>query len=225
MKEILTLSAEKRQGTGTHDSRRLRHQGRVPGIVYGHKQDPLPVALDYDALETAIRHHTRMLDLDIDGNRERVLLAEVQHDTFGIDVVHADFIRVAMDEVIRLGVPIVLRGKAKGEQHGGVTEQLMTEVQVECLPGDIPDSITLIVTELEVGMSVHVRELQVPDKVKFVSDPEQLVVTVALPKKIVEEVAPVVAAAEGAEEAEPEVIVKGKGEEETEEEAEDAKKK
>jgi len=221
MKEILTLSAEKREGIGSRASRRLRDQGLVPAIVYGHKQAPTPVCVEHDALESAIRHHTRMLDLDFNGVKERVLLAEVQHDTFGIDVVHADFIRVAMDEIIRLGVPVVLRGKAKGEQHGGVTELLMAEVEVECLPADIPESVVLIVTELEVGNSVRVRDLPVPPKTKIVSDPEQLVVTVALPKKVVEEVAPA-AAAEGAEVAEPEVIAKGKVEEEGEGEADEA---
>ena len=115
----------------------------------------------------------------------------------------------------------MLRGKAKGEQHGGVTELLMAEVEVECLPADIPESVVLIVTELEVGNSVRVRDLPVPPKTKIVSDPEQLVVTVALPKKVVEEVAPA-AAAEGAEVAEPEVIAKGKVEEEGEGEADEA---
>ena len=223
MKEILTLSAEKREGIGTRASRKLRDEGLVPAIVYGHKQAPQPVCVEHDALEAAIRHRTRMLDLDFEGTKERVLLAEAQHDTFGIEVIHADFIRVAMDEIIRLGVPVVLRGKAVGEQHGGVTELLMAEVEVECLPADIPDSIHLIVTELEVGNSVRVRELAVPPKAKIVSDPEQLVVTVALPKKVVEEVVPV-AASEEAEAAEPEVIAKGKLEAEGEEAAEDAAK-
>ena len=216
MKEIVTLSSEKREGVGTRASRKLRDEGLVPAIVYGHKQAPQAVCVEQEALETAIRHRTRMLDLDFSGTKERVLLAEVQHDTFGIEVIHADFIRVAMDEIIRLGVPVVLRGKAKGEQHGGVTEQLMSEVDVECLPADIPESIILIVADLDVGNSVHVRELTAPAKVKIVSDPDQLVVTVALPKKIVEEVvaAPV---GEAAESSEPEVIIKGKGEEEGEE--------
>jgi large subunit ribosomal protein L25 len=172
----------------------------------------MAVAVEHDELETAIRHHTRMLDLSVEGQTERVLLSEVQHDTFGRDIVHADFIRVAMDELITLEVPIVLKGRAVGEQHGGVTDQVMTQVEVECLPADIPESITLIITELEVGQSVHVSDLAAPEKVKITSDPSLLVVTVALPKKVAEE-APVAEAAEGAEAAEPEVIAKGKVEE------------
>lgn len=220
MKEVLMLAAERRQRAGTHDSRRLRAAGRVPAIVYGHKQDPVAITVNGDELKRALRHHTRMLDLKIEQDTERVLLSEVQYDVYGTAPVHADFIRVAMDEVIRVEVPLVLHGRAKGEQHGGVTEQLITQIAVECLPADIPDEIPMVITDFEVGQSAHVSDLTAPAGVKIVTDPTYLVLTIAVPTKIAatEEVKVVEAEAE-----EPELIARGK--EEGEEDDEDGKDK
>jgi large subunit ribosomal protein L25 len=227
MKEILTLAAEKREGLGTHVSRRLRGEGQVPCVVYGHKQAPATLAVDHTALRAAIRHHARMLDLALGGAKERVIIQAVQYDALGIDIVHADFVRVAMDELLRIAVPVETRGRAKGEQHGGVAELLMTTVEIECLPADIPESISVVVSELDIGDSILVNQLPVPPKAKIVSDPNHLVVTVAAPKKVEE--APVAAAAVAAEPgaAEPEVITRGKPEEgeEGEEGAEGGKDK
>lgn len=219
MKEIPTLAAEKRDGTGTRSSRRLRHDGRVPAIVYGHKQDPMSVSVDYSELETVVRQHSRMLDLTLGKNAERVLLVDLQHDALGRDITHADFIRVAMDEVIHLDVPIVLRGQAQGEQHGGVAEQVLTRVTVECLPADIPEEISHIISEMEIGDSVHVSDLVPPEKVTIASDPALLVVTVAVTKKAVAE-GDEEAIDEEAEADGPEVIAKGKDEDEEKKAAE-----
>jgi len=219
MKEIPTLAAEKRDGTGTRSSRRLRHDGRVPAIVYGRKQNPMPVSVDYGELEAIVRHHSRMLDITLGKNAERVLLVDLQHDALGRDITHADFIRVAMDEVIHLDVPIVLRGQAKGEQHGGVAEQVLTQVTIECLPGDIPEEIGHVISEMEVGDSVHVGDLVPPEKVSIASDPTLLVVTVAVTKKAVAE-ADDEAVSEEVDADGPEVIAKGKDESEEDKAAE-----
>ncbi len=216
MKDVIKLSAEKREDTGTRASRRLRGTGKVPCVVYGHKEDPVTLAVDHHDLGAAVRHHTRMLDLNLEGAKaERVLLADVQHDIYNTRIIHADFIRIAMDEMIRVPVSVELRGSAQGEQHGGVTEQLLDEVEVECLPGDIPEAIPLVVTELDVGDSVHVGQLETPEQVKIVTDPSYLVVTVALPKKHEEEEA---APEEAEAAAEPELIGEREEEEETQEE-------
>ncbi|NIA21703.1 MAG: 50S ribosomal protein L25 [Anaerolineaceae bacterium] len=212
MKEILTLAAQPREDSGTRHARRIRQAGRVPCIVYGHKQAPAPVTVEGRELEAAVRHHTRMIDLEVGGAKQRVLINEVQYDTFGTAIIHVDFLRVAMDEVIRVSVPIELRGHAKGEQHGGVTEQLLTEVAIECLPGNLPESIPLVVTDLEVGDSVHVSDLKPPPGIKITSSKTLLVVTVAVARAALaaEDEAP----GEAAEaEEEPQVIARGKGEE------------
>jgi large subunit ribosomal protein L25 len=218
MKDIVTLVAEPREKTGTREARRIRDAGRVPCIVYGHKQEPVALTVDERELDAAVRQRARMLDIDLGGKKDRVLVADLQHDMFNRGIIHADFLRVAMDEVVRVGVPVVLRGHAKGEQHGGVTEQLMSEVEVECLPGDIPESVTVVVADLDVGDAIHVSDLQVPSGIKLVSPATQLVVTVATTRVAAAEAE---AATPGAEAAtvEPEVIARGKAEDEDEGEA------
>lgn len=187
MKDILTLAAEKRSGSGSRDSRRLRDYELVPCIVYGHKQEPLGVSVGLRDLSDALRHHARMLDLDVEGKKERVLLVAAQYDPFGIEVIHADFQRVAMDEVIRLSVQIELKGHAAGEKNGGIVEQLADSVEVECLPGNIPESVVIRIQDMEIGQSVHVSDLAAIEGVRFLSDPGTVLVTVAAPKVAVEE--------------------------------------
>jgi large subunit ribosomal protein L25 len=224
MKEVLSVATKNRETRGTSKARRMRSEGLVPCIVYGHKEEPRHITVAYDDLLGAVRHHTRMLDLDTAGAKERVILHDVQFDAFGMDIIHADFVRVAMDELIRIKVPVELRGKAAGEVHGGVAEQLLTEVEVECLPGDIPDAIPFVISSLEVGQSVAVSQLVAPAKVRITSDPTHIVVTVASPKV---EAAAVAAPVEAAAVAgvEPEVITRGKAEEGEEgEEAVEAEK-
>lgn len=212
-KDVLILETQLRDTVGTRASRRARDEGLVPAVIYGHKQEPISVLLQLDELEAAMRHHTRMLDLNVSGKPERVLLTAVQYGTFGEEVIHADFLRIAMDEVISVDVPVVLHGHAIGEQHGGVTEHLLDTVTVECLPGDIPEEVRLVITDVEIGNSLHVSDLTAPEGTKITTDPELLVMTVASPTRMAEEEEEAEAAAEGAEE--PELI--GREEEEGEE--------
>ncbi len=214
MKDILTLAAEKRTATGTRDARRLRDNERVPCIVYGHKEEPVSISVDLRELSDALRHHARMLDLDVEGQKNRVLLIDAQYDPFGIEVLHADFQRVAMDETIHLNVTIALRGQAIGEKSGGIVEQHVDSVEVECLPGNIPESLVARVQDLQIGQSLHVSDLVIPEGVKVLSDPGLVLVTVAAPKVATE------AEAEAEMEtsaAEPEIVGRGKEEEEAEE--------
>lgn len=214
MKDILTLAAEKRTGAGSRDSRRLRDQMRVPCIVYGHKQEPQPISVDLRQLSDGLRQHARMLDLDIDGQKQRVLLTAAQYDTFGIEVIHADFQRVAMDETIHLSVPVTIRGHAVGEKEGGIVEQLIDSVEIECLPGNIPESLVARVQDLEVGQSLHAGDIELPEGVKLLSDPGTVLITVAAPKVSAAEEEAGEAAA-GA--AEPEIIGQKEQEEEQQE--------
>ena len=210
------MKAKKREAQGTRACRRLREQGEVPAIVYGHEQDVLPVQVNRDDLDAALRHHSRMFDLKIGRKKETVLLRDIQYDAFGDEVVHADFLRVAMDEAINLEVPIELKGQVKHEH--AVLQQALDTVEVECLPSNIPDALLGHIGGLEVGDSLRVGDLVVPEGVKVLSDPETAVAT--LTHAAAE-------AAEGAEEelgaavagtAEPEVIGREEKAEEGEEE-------
>ena len=208
-----TLTAKKRDAIGTKACQRLRQAGDVPAVVYGHQEDTVAIQVSAEDLEKALRSHSRMFDLKIGRKKESVLLKDLQHDAFGDHVIHADFVRVAMDEAIEIEVPITLKGAPKAEH--AVLQQTLDALEIECLPGDIPEQILCPVGTLQVGDSVTVADLQVPPEVKVLSDPETTVAT--LTPAVVSEEAEEEAAAAAEAAAEPELI--GREAEEEEEEA------
>ena len=217
MAETLVLSAEKREGHGTRVARHLRTTGKVPGVVYGHKQDTISVSLAAEDLTWAVRHGARVVDLKTDAGVQTAQIIELQWDHLGKEILHVDFKRVSRDERIKVPVRIELRGVAPGVTAGGVLDQPLHSLEIECLAIAVPDSIRVSIAELQMDQAIYVKNVQAPEGVKILSDPEAIVVHVTAP--LAEpEVAP--AAGEvvpGA--AEPEVIGKAKPEE-GEEEAE-----
>jgi large subunit ribosomal protein L25 len=213
MAESVTLVAQSRDNRGTHEARRMRKQGRIPAVVYGHKEATLTVAVGRDDLHKAIRAGARVVDLQAGGKTEKALIRDVQWDHLGHDILHVDFARVAADERIQIEVRIELRGTAPGVTAGGALDQPIHNLEIECLAIAVPDSIRVPINELQIGQALRVKDLKLPEGVTTAVDPEAIVVQVAAPK--VEEeavVAPV------AEQAEPEVIGrKEKPEEEAEE--------
>jgi len=212
MAESLVLTTEKRETRGTRKARKLREAGRVPGVVYGHKEETLSVTVAADALLSAVRHGARVVDLQSDGNLQKAQIAELQWDHLGMEVLHVDFRRVAADERIHVTVPIEIRGIAPGVTAGGVLDQPIHTLAIECAADSVPDSIRLNINELQLGAAIHVRELNLPPGVTALADPDAIVIHVTTPQ--VEEAA----ATPGAEQAEPEVIGRKAGEEEGEEE-------
>jgi large subunit ribosomal protein L25 len=213
MAESETLVAQPRTGRGTHLARRIRKKGLVPAVVYGHKEETLSVTVQRDDLYRAIRHGARVVDLQAGGKVEKALLRDVQWDHLGHDILHVDFARVAADERIKIEVRIELRGTAPGATAGGLLDQPLHTLEVECLAIAVPESIRVAINELQIGQAIHVKELKLPEGVTTAADPDAIVVQVTAPK--VEAEAPV-APVEGA--AEPEVIGrKEKAEEEGEE--------
>ena len=189
------LKVTSRQQTGTAACRRLRDQHLVPAVIYGHGQQPLPVCLPEHDLELLLTHGARLLDITLDKKPQKVLIKEVQHDHLGMNIVHVDLVRISLDEKIHLTVPIELRGAVDASSHGGgVVEQHLSELEIECLASNIPDSIQLPVGKLALGESIRVKDLSVEPGVTVLSDPELLVVSVKI-----------VAAEIAAEEAAPEV--------------------
>jgi large subunit ribosomal protein L25 len=215
------LHAKKREGGGTRACRRLRASGQVPAVIYGHKEAPVSIQLSRDELDDAIRTRARMFDLQIGRHTDHVLLKEVQYDAFGSEIVHADFVRVAMDEAVRLTVPVHLKGAPKVEH--AVLQQPLGSVDIECLPKDIPDAIVALVADMKLGDTFKVSQLTPVPGVRILNDPEVIVATLTA---IEEEVAAPAAAPAEAEVAEPEVIGrKAEPEEGEEEEAEQPKEK
>ncbi len=215
MADSVTLEALKREGSGTRAAERLRKQGRIPAVVYGHKEATVSLSVGRDDLLSALRHGARVVDLKTDGNAETALIREVQWDHLGKEVLHVDFARVSKDERIHVEVRIELRGTAPGVTAGGVLDQPLHAVEVECLAVSIPESIRVNVGELQMDGSIHVRELHLPEGVVALTDPDAVVVHVTA-KQVEPEAAAAAAPAAGT--AEPEVIGRKAGEEEGEEE-------
>jgi large subunit ribosomal protein L25 len=218
------VSAKPRKELGTRANRRLREAGMLPGVIYGHKEAIVPVTL---AKKEVVDHLTRgahLFDLTLEGKNEKVLVKEVQYDHLGMEVIHVDFARVSLDEKVKVTVPLELKGTPKGEADGGVLQQVIKELEVECLVTEIPDAIRHNISEMALNDVVHISDLKLPAGVKVLQDAELIVASV---KEILEVVAPV--AEEGA--AEPEVIGRkpAEGEEaaagEAPEKAEKAEKK
>jgi large subunit ribosomal protein L25 len=213
MAESVLLVAHKRDSRGSREARRLRQKGLVPGVLYGHKEATISVTLDADTLEKAIRHGARVIDLEADGKVEKALIRDVQWDHLGKELLHVDFARVALDERIVITVPLEIKGTAPGIAAGGVLDQPMHTLSVECLAIQVPESIRVNVHELLLGSVIHVKDLVLPPGVKAMADEDAVVVQVIA--KLLEPepaVAPV-----AAEQAEPELIGRQKPvEEETE---------
>jgi large subunit ribosomal protein L25 len=216
------LDAVERNQRGKNEARRLRASGRIPAVVYGEKEGGKAIAVDPKVLARILRTKqgaNTLIALNLPGGGDaRVLVKEYQLDPITHELLHADFYRVAMDKVIRVQVTVVAQGEPKGvKQQGGVLDIVHRQIEVECLPADIPKNIELDVADLMVGQSIRVKDIPVNPKWKALSDPEMMILHVIIPK--VEE-APTpsaeAAAAPGAAAApaEPEVIKKGKKEEE-----------
>ena len=195
------LTAKVRGELGSRRNKRLRDAGFVPGVIYGHKEAVVPVTLPKKELVGHLNHGAHLFSLALDGKSENVLVKDVQWDHLGIEVLHVDFTRVDLNERVEVTVPLILKGEPKGEAEGGVLTQVISDIQIECLVTQIPEDIKHNVSEMGLNDVVHISDLKLPDGVRALQDPDQIVATV---KEVVEE-APA-EAAEGA--AEPEVIGK-----------------
>ena len=215
-----TLHAKKREVSGSRACRRLRAEGLVPAILYGRKEEPEPLQVPSEALEETLRRPSRILELHVGRKKESVLVKAVQYDAFGSEIVHVDFVRVAMDEKVTLEVPVVLKGAPK--QEHAVLQQTLDSVEVECMPGDIPESFVAMVGHLQVGATVRVAQLDVPKGVRILTDPETIVAALTLAMR--EEVVAAPAEAEAVA-VEPELIGREKKEEEELPEEEEKKEK
>jgi large subunit ribosomal protein L25 len=208
------VSARQRSELGSRANKRLRDSGFIPGVIYGHKEAVIPVTLSRKELTGYLNHGAHLFDVALDGKSEKVLVKEVQYDHLGIEVIHVDFARVSLDEKVELTVPLELKGTPKGEADGGVLQQMVNELEIECLVTDIPDAIRHNVSDLAKDAVLHIKDLHLPPGVRALQDEDLIVATV---REIVEQ-EPTEVVAAGA--AEPEVIGRKPGEEEAAAEAE-----
>jgi large subunit ribosomal protein L25 len=219
------LEATARDSFGKNEARRTRRSGMVPAVLYGTSDGPnqeaTAIAVNPKALLRILHSESganTLISLKLPGSGDtRVLVKEFQLDPVTRQVLHADFYRIAMDRVLQVTIPVVVKGEPKGvKQQAGVLEFIRREIEIECLPGDIPENVEIDVTELMLYQGVRVREIPGSPKWKAISDPDMMLVHVIMPKAE-EAPAPADAAAAPAAPAEPEVIKKGKKEEVEEE--------
>ncbi len=177
MIEALSLQGEPREQIGSKAAAAVRRKGRIPAIVYGHKQTPVAISLDAHDFTEGLRHGHRLMDVTINGSTEKMIIKDLQYDHLGRTILHADLMRVDVTERITVEVPIELKGVPKGTQEGGVLEAHMDHVDVECLAIDIPESIIVSVKDLDVGQSIYARDVKLPDGVKLMSLPDIIVAT------------------------------------------------
>lgn len=213
-KQSIQISGKARPELGSRANKRLRDSGMLPGVVYGHKEAVVPVTLPRKELVNHLHHGAHVFDLSLDGKSEKVLVKDVQYDHLGVEVLHVDFARVSLDERVEVTVPLELKGTPKGEADGGVLQQMVTDLEIECLVTEIPDLISHNISEMAVDDVLHISDLKLPAGVRAMQEPD---VIVAMVKVIEEEVA--AEAAEG-ETAEPEVIGRKPTDEEGEAKAE-----
>ncbi len=214
------LEAQARTPGTKNDARRVRRGGKVPAVVYGAGKAALPLSVDPRQVSRILHSetgHNTVFDLAVDGERTKVMIVDWQYEPIKGALLHIDLKRIAMDQKLKVNVSIELVGEPAGvKQQGGILEQIAREVEVECLPGDIPNVIELNVSELVFGVVLRVSDLPKNDKVKFLSDPDQPVAHIISIKEEEVPTAEAIAGEAAAAPAEPEVMKKGK--QETEEE-------
>jgi large subunit ribosomal protein L25 len=213
----------RRDKTGKSVARKIRREGAIPAVLYGRETKSIPLTVNpldlKKALSTDAGENT-LLEIHIKGDGEEItkiaLLRDVQYDYLKSRPIHFDFQEVMMKELITVKVPIRIVGKAQGIQEGGILEEIMREIEVECLPASIPNVIDVDVTQLGIGDSLHISDLVLPEGITVLQEPEQTIVTILSP--VMEEVKPAAPAepvlAAEAEEGEAKAETEKEGDEE-----------
>jgi large subunit ribosomal protein L25 len=203
--KVVPLTAEVREKLGTRTTRRLRAAGQLPGIVYGHHLDAVNVSVPAKPFMESLKKGAHVFELSLGGKKENTLLKDVQYDHLGTHIIHVDFARVDLNEKVTVTIGVELKGEAPGEKEGGILQQVLSEIEIECVVTEIPEGIVFNVSNIKLDDSIHVRDLQLPAGVTAVTDGD-LIVAVCHAVKEIEEAAPT--------DGEQEVIKKGTPEEE-----------
>lgn len=194
MAKITVLKATPREETGKEFARKLRAEGRIPAVMYGKDMEARGLSLDYQETEYLFRRisvENTILDLEIEGEKEpvRALIREIQSLPHKPGLLHVDFLRIQKGVAVEVDIPVNLEGVPTGvRESGGVLEQMINEVRVKCIPSKIPEEISIDVTGLVVGDSVHVRDIDLGEGVELLADPDRTICNVAIPKVVVVEV-------------------------------------
>ena len=218
------ITAQSRKETGKGAARTLRRQALIPAVFYGPEVDPVPLSLKSRDLERIVKTgagENVLIDLDIENGEStqshRAMIKEIQADPVKQTILHVDLYAISMDKKIQLEIPITLTGTPIGVDEGGILQQVGRTIEISCLPGQIPDAFELDVTDLAIGDSLHVSDLDIPEEIDILAE-EQLTIATVVPPTVVEEIEPEVPEEEEEEEEREEV--EGEAVAETEEEGE-----
>ena len=222
--DVSILEAQKREPGNKNAARRVRADGKIPAVVYGAGKETASVAVDPRQVLRILKSesgHNTIFDLAMNNDRAKAMIVDWQFEPIKGKLLHVDLLRIAMDKKLTVTVPVVLKGEAVGvKTEGGILEQLLREIEIECLPADIPKSIEADISHLTFGVELRVKDLAHNEKLKFLTDEDQMVAHITSVKEEVVATPEATAEAATATPAEPEVIKKGKQEVEGEGEAE-----
>jgi large subunit ribosomal protein L25 len=213
-----TVEAQPRaaESRGKNEARRVRVTGNIPAVIYGAKKDSVAVTVNPKQITKILASdtgHNTIFDLQLNGGKEKVMIVDWQYDPIKSRLLHIDLKRIDMAKTIRVSVPIELVGESAGvKQQGGIMDQVLREVEIECLPSDIPSHIDVDVSQLVFGEVIRVKDLAHGGKLKFITDEDQAVAHITTVKEEVVATPDAAAADATAAPAEPEVIKKGKQE-------------
>jgi len=202
------LDVEVRESRGKRSAKKMRHDGQIPAILYGHGQENVSLTCQVDQISTLVRRGVKVVQLQ-GAVSEQAFMKELQWDTWGNDVLHIDFTRVSSDEKVEISVAIELRGEAPGIREGGILEQPLHDLRIECPVVSIPEKLQLRVNELKLGDSLTVEAIELPEGATFVTNASSVVVSCVMPAEELEE-----EETDGG--AEPEIIGRKKEDEEAE---------
>lgn len=215
MSEMMVIKAVSRQERGSRAARRIRAEGRVPAVLYGHHEEVLSLSVDGGEIDHVVKTHAHaLLELHVDGTPESAIIKDCQFDFLGREILHVDFARVSKDERIKMDVQVVIKGVAPGVAEGGVVDQHVHHLAIECPVNAITEQVVVNINHLHLDQAVLVKDLVLQEGTKVLADPDLMVVQIVKPRAMSEE--PAVPAEPGA--AEPEVIRREAKEEAAEDE-------
>ena len=183
-----SVEVKLRKETGTRASRKLRRDGLVPAVLYGHGEKCVDLVATREAVQAAVRHGSRVVELK-GAVKTGALIRELQWDTFGVEPVHIDFLRVSATDRVKVKVPVDLKGECPGQRAGGVVSLILHEIELECTADAVPEKIHVAVGKLQLGGTIKVHDLDLPAGAKAIADADEAVVTCAVPADKAEEAA------------------------------------
>jgi large subunit ribosomal protein L25 len=178
-----TLKVEKRDKTGKSEAKRLRREGKIPVVIYGHGEKPKPASVSKKNLKSYLHEHKEETIKLGPGRGMNVVIKEAQYDPITGEPIHIDFMHIHRGEKLKVSIPLILDGTPVGVKEGGILEQWLREIEIECLPKDLPDEVRIDVSRLKTGESLHIKDISVGDGVEILLPQEEAIVSVMPPRR------------------------------------------